>query len=504
MAELQRRQVDRDPQPRPPRGLRASRVQDPLAERQDQAGLVGLGDEVLGIEQAALGVQPADQRLDPHDGPRRGVDLRLVDQLKLALLQAALEVPLERAAQAQRHLHARLEHAEGGAPLVLGAIERDAGALDHLVARLAAADQGDADAGASDHLLAVEIERLGEARQHTARQQRCAVRLLLAVLHDRELVAADARQAVASTDARRQAPRAGLEQQIADRGPKRVVDLAKAVEIDAQQRPRLAAAAGQRSGVIDLVAKLRAVGKVGQRVETGEVRARGFGGDDRGDVRAGAAIAAKAAVAIEERPAADLNVVDGAGIVGDLEAKAAKRLPAGELGPVPRPGIVAASAVARAHAAWRAPPGGLAPGRRPRSGAAGRPSPRTIRRPSRRNRESAPPPRCAGAPPRRSRACGERRRRRSRSPGRSTRVNSVSICQAGCWRDQPARVGSRSTNISSTIVRTAAASSTRASRRLAELPKIRTSRSFSPTPAAVPFIPHLEPLPTRPSLRPDG
>ena len=82
MAELHRRQVDRDPQPRPPRGLRAGRVQDPLAERQDQAGLVGLGDEVLGIEQAALGMQPADQRLDPHDGPRRGIDLRLVDQLE--------------------------------------------------------------------------------------------------------------------------------------------------------------------------------------------------------------------------------------------------------------------------------------------------------------------------------------------------------------------------------------------------------------------------------------
>jgi hypothetical protein len=77
-----------------------------------------------------------------------------------------------------------------------------------------------------------------------------------------------------------------------------------------------------------------------------------------------------------------------------------------------------------------------------------------------------------------------------------TKVNSVSICQAGCWRDQSAIVGSRSTNISSTIARTTAASSTRASRRLAELPKIRTSRSFSRVPAAVPFIPHPEPLPT--------
>src|SRR5690606_15153029 len=121
------------------------------------------------------------------------------------------EVPFKRAAAAQLRLHARLEEAEGGAALVLGAVERDAGVLEHLVARLLARDQRDADAATGDHLLAVEIERLGKTRQHAVRQRQGALWLVAVVPDDRELVAADPRQPVARPDAFGETPGAGLE-----------------------------------------------------------------------------------------------------------------------------------------------------------------------------------------------------------------------------------------------------------------------------------------------------
>ena len=47
--------------------LAARLVEHPRADRHDEAGLLGDGDEVAGAEQAALGVLPAQQRLDARD-----------------------------------------------------------------------------------------------------------------------------------------------------------------------------------------------------------------------------------------------------------------------------------------------------------------------------------------------------------------------------------------------------------------------------------------------------
>ena len=46
------------------RGLAAALAQDPAADRDDEAHLLGERDELVGADQAALGVAPAQQRLD--------------------------------------------------------------------------------------------------------------------------------------------------------------------------------------------------------------------------------------------------------------------------------------------------------------------------------------------------------------------------------------------------------------------------------------------------------
>ena len=47
--------------------LAAGALLDPAADRLDQAAVLGDRDELAGVEQAALGVLPADQRLEAGD-----------------------------------------------------------------------------------------------------------------------------------------------------------------------------------------------------------------------------------------------------------------------------------------------------------------------------------------------------------------------------------------------------------------------------------------------------
>ena len=95
LGELAGGQVDRHHQRRPARSrvapsprLAAGRLEDPPAERHDQAGLLGQRDERERRDQAAIGMLPADERLEPDDPVGRQVDQRLVVDTQLAALEA--------------------------------------------------------------------------------------------------------------------------------------------------------------------------------------------------------------------------------------------------------------------------------------------------------------------------------------------------------------------------------------------------------------------------------
>ena len=97
-------------------------------------------------------------------GPQ--VDERLVVQLELAVGERLAQVELERAARLQPRVHLGLEEAVDAAPVRLGAIERHVGVLQQLVGVVAVARRdGDADAGADHHLVAVDVEGLGRRRR---------------------------------------------------------------------------------------------------------------------------------------------------------------------------------------------------------------------------------------------------------------------------------------------------------------------------------------------------
>jgi hypothetical protein len=67
---------------------------------------------------------PAQQRLDPHDAPRRHVELRLVDEVEFAALASLGQVALEPPPCFDRVVQARLVETEPAAALLLRLVER--------------------------------------------------------------------------------------------------------------------------------------------------------------------------------------------------------------------------------------------------------------------------------------------------------------------------------------------------------------------------------------------
>src|SRR6266436_9842118 len=64
----------------------------PLADGHDEPGLLGQADEGVGLEQAALLVLPADERLDFHDAPRVEAEYGLVVEAEVAIRDGRAQI----------------------------------------------------------------------------------------------------------------------------------------------------------------------------------------------------------------------------------------------------------------------------------------------------------------------------------------------------------------------------------------------------------------------------
>jgi hypothetical protein len=142
-------------------GLGDHGADDPVADRLDQAAVLGRRDELGGGDHAALGVVPAQQRLDRDHLAGGDVMDRLVVQLELALSQCPPQ-PRGQRELAGGGLRLGGREADRAAALALGLIERGVGALEHV---LVLRERGDADAGGDLELVAVDRERRREGRQ---------------------------------------------------------------------------------------------------------------------------------------------------------------------------------------------------------------------------------------------------------------------------------------------------------------------------------------------------
>ena len=189
-----------------------------------------------GVELPALGVLPADQRLEPGDLAAGEGDDRLVVEGQLLALDplAQLALDLEPAQRAGAHLG--VEELAAGAALFLGPVHRRVGVADqHVgVGRLAGRGPGDGDpeAGGDEVLDAVDHVGLGEGRRDAVGDRHRLVLVGEAVDQDPELVAAEAGDDVAGAQVRAQ-PRGDRAQQlVAGVVAEAVVDQLEVVEVE--------------------------------------------------------------------------------------------------------------------------------------------------------------------------------------------------------------------------------------------------------------------------------
>ena len=116
-AELQRRNVDRDGQARPGLAVEAGAAQHPVAELDDQAGMLGDRDEFGRRDLAAGRMGPAAERLDADHGLAALVDDRLVEQLQAVVFDRVAQVGLEQLAVGEVGVHRRVVDAGAVAAL---------------------------------------------------------------------------------------------------------------------------------------------------------------------------------------------------------------------------------------------------------------------------------------------------------------------------------------------------------------------------------------------------
>ena len=125
-AELNRRQVHRKTAVRrPARRIGTGAVQHPAANRDDQASLLGDGDELGRRNAAAFGVVPAQERLEPDDVAGANRKERLVMECELVIADGAGEVAADLASGREVFRHFGGIEAASVAPLRLGSGEGD-------------------------------------------------------------------------------------------------------------------------------------------------------------------------------------------------------------------------------------------------------------------------------------------------------------------------------------------------------------------------------------------
>ncbi len=209
---------------------------------------------------------PARQGLDAEQRAAAQVDLRLELHRERLLL--------DRRAQVRQHREAGRVVA-----VVLGGVDRGrvAGALGDVHRDVGAAEQqagvravlrvrGDADARAHLQALLLQHERLLEQPEAFPRQ-RLRGRQARAGQEQGELIAAEPGHRVGRADLLAQAQPHLPQQVVPDVVPERVVHRLERVQVDEQERERIAAARREQQRLLQPVAQERPVGQLGDRVE---------------------------------------------------------------------------------------------------------------------------------------------------------------------------------------------------------------------------------------------
>ena len=253
--------------------LVAGLIQDPLADADDDAILLGQRNKQIRRHQSAFGMMPTQQRFNAHHAVIFKGHLRLVHQVKLVALQSAAQLLVQLAAYAHLAVQA------GDIELVpitrarLGQHHGLLGLLQQLFGVVAVVrEQGNADGRAQADRVFANFEWAAQIVQNGLGQLCSFVGLTDACLHQRELIAAQACQAAQSAAVGTQAVCQGHQQAVAGLVAELFVDFLEVIQAAAQHGNTALTAAGVGKNARELFLQHAAIGQAGQVVVLGHVQ----------------------------------------------------------------------------------------------------------------------------------------------------------------------------------------------------------------------------------------
>ena len=259
--------IGRRPAVLPRLRLPAGFVDDPAADRLDQAAVFGDRHELGRLDQAPIGMPPADERLGADDGAGLQVHLRLVEQLEFPLVDRAVQAGFDRLPFDGAHIQLGLEELVAVPPLVLGMVQRHVGTLQQRLRILAVVGvDADADADGDVELVIGERERPREGCDDLLRAHGRVLGVLQLRQHDHEFVPALPADRVGAPDAHRDFPPDDSQQLVAEQVSERVVDVFEAIDIQKEHGQASLVTVGQGQRAVEPVRQQRAVRQIGQRV----------------------------------------------------------------------------------------------------------------------------------------------------------------------------------------------------------------------------------------------
>lgn len=255
----------------------------PFAQLDDRAGGLGHRDKFVRQDDAPGRMIPADQRFIADGLLVLDIDQRLVEQFKLLALERGLQVQLHRPAVLQRLQHLGPEHRQLPAPVFLGPVQRDIGALQQILCGIARiAGQRDADADADRNIVPVDTQWRTDLASDVPAEISDILSRRDRPQADRELVAAQPRGNILDPDRFFQPAADRLQHPVPGAVPHRVVDRLEPVDVHIEQGQAFPVVQpGQRA--LHRAVERRAVGQTGQIVIMGQpvdlVVGRLFAGD---------------------------------------------------------------------------------------------------------------------------------------------------------------------------------------------------------------------------------
>ena len=243
-------------------------LEDPVADGDDQASLLGQWDEVVREDQAPRRMLPAGESLDPGDAPVPEPDDRLVMDHELLPFDGATQFLLELEAVNRSGAHLRIEQLRATPAPPPGLVPGDAGVAEELVGGAGTGrGGGDPDTDLRPDGATIDLDRSLKSGEETVGEGNGVLWIRQVLGQDGELVPPDPGQdrAVGGPEDLLDPVRDGLQELVA-RTVAQAVDSPAFAELDDEHRARLVAAPAERECLTHPIKEERPVGQAGQGV----------------------------------------------------------------------------------------------------------------------------------------------------------------------------------------------------------------------------------------------